>query len=215
VLLLGYLALRRRRAAAVMLAVMVALGVVSSIVEGPAVWRRWAAAAPAEVAAWQTWVANTASLHGLLARLLAGGPFARPWLEAPALARALTAAASLVLVGTALAVTARAPATPEQERRLFAVWCLLVVLLNPLGWTHTLVIALVAAALLAPDGAPLAAAVIVWTVPRETLERLAGPLPVGAVGGLVLGAHAVATGALVVAAALSGRAAGSAIPSRS
>src|SRR6185369_10042023 len=157
-LLLAYLALRRRRAAPAMLAVMVALGLVSSIVEGPGAWRRWVAAGPAEVAAWQTWTANTASLHGLFARLLIGGRYARPVLQAPALAAALTLGASLLLGGLAVAATLRAPATREHDRRLFAVWCLLVVLLNPLGWTHTLVIALVAAALLAPDGAALAVA---------------------------------------------------------
>jgi hypothetical protein len=198
VLLLGYLILRRRRrAAAFMAGTVAALGLASLALEGPGAWRAFFAAGPLEVAAWRTWTANTASIGGVLARLLVGGPFARPLVHAPAVAAALTAGASLALLAAATFASRRAPASPAEDRRLFAAWCLLVVLLNPLGWTHTLVVALVALAAFPRPPALAAAVLVIWSIPRETLVALAGPTPVGPLRGLWLGLHAAACLALL------------------
>src|SRR5205085_9004595 len=94
--------------------------------------------------------------------------------------------------GVAAALTRRAPRAETDDRRLFALWTVLVVLLNPLGWTHTLVIALVPLALLAdaPRRALTAAALLVFTIPPETLAALAGPLPAPPARALALSLHA-------------------------
>jgi Glycosyltransferase family 87 len=194
VLLLAFLVLRHRRAAAAMLTTLVALAAVTLAVNGLAPWRAWLADAPRDVVAWQGWVANTASLNGLPARLFAGGRFARPLLEAPALARALTIGLSGALVLGLAFVTWRAERSPANERGLFAAWALLSVVLNPLAWSHTLVMALVPAALLVglvPLWA-LGVALALLSIPRESLAALAIPVPVAPLRGLVLSLHAAA-----------------------
>ena len=196
-LLLGFLALRYRRAAWSMLATLAAAGLISLVVGGVAPWRAWLANAPRDVAAWQTWTANTVSLDGFVARLLAGGPFARPLVAAPTLARALVIAVSLALVAGSSLVTRRATASRQSDRRIFAAWVALVILLNPLAWTHTATLALIPLALLWNEAPALAAAALVaLTVPRETLATLAGAVPVSPAAGLALSLHAAAVVAL-------------------
>jgi uncharacterized membrane protein len=197
-LLLGYVVLRQRRAALAMAATLAAAALLSVAANGWAPWRAWFADAPGNVAAWQTWTANTVSLGGALARLFAGGPYARALVALPALARALTVGLSLALVAGLALVTHRAPATAPVERALFAAWTSLVVVLNPLAWTHTAVLALLPLALLAraPSTAIPVAALVTLTIPRETLAAFAGPTPVGPRAGLVLSLHAAAVLAL-------------------
>lgn len=201
-LLLGYLVLRNRRAAAAMAATMIAAGLASLAVSGLEPWRAWLAASAPNVLAWQTWIVNTVSVNGFIARLFTSSAFARPLLEAPQLARALTGAVSALLVAAVSLSSWRAAPSPAEDRRLFAAWTTLVVVLNPLGWTHTAIIALVPLALLV-DLAPrwvMVTALVILTVPRETLAALAGPTPVGPGPGLVLSVHAAA---LLLLAAVS------------
>jgi hypothetical protein len=198
-LLFGYLILRHRRAAAAMAATVLAAGLASLAVSGVEPWRVWLAAAAPNVLAWQTWVVNTASVNGLFARLFTASRFARPMLDAPQLARALTGTVVGALLAVATLSTWRAMRTPTEDRRLFALWTALAVVLNPLGWTHTAIIALVPLALLvdlAPSWA-LVATLVALTVPHETLAALAGPTPVAPSSGLFLSLHAAALMLLV------------------
>ncbi|HVZ74120.1 MAG TPA: glycosyltransferase family 87 protein [Polyangia bacterium] len=201
-LLLVYLVVRERRAARAMLATGVGVAALSIAVNGFAPWIAWFTDAPRDVAAWQTWTANTASLAGVVGRLFAGGPFATPLVAAPGLARALTIALSLALVAALALVTRRAPPTREADRATFAAWLALVVVLNPLAWTHTVILALPALARFARG--PAALALVVLSIPRETLLVLAGSIPVQTVPGLALSLHAAA---LVVFAAVAAKAA--------
>jgi hypothetical protein len=208
-LLLGLLMLRHRRAAWSMLATMAVALLASLIVGGVAPWRAWLADAPRDVTAWQTWPANTVSINGLIARLTAGGPFTRPLIAAPPIGRALFVTVSLTLVAGVAFVTRRAAATSENNRCIFAAWVALVVLLNPLGWTHTATLALIPLALLAGQ-TPLVvtAALTILTIPRETLAALAGVPPVGPGPGIILSFHALAVVGLLfvsVRAAMSAR----------
>jgi hypothetical protein len=190
--LLGYLALRQRRAAKAMAVTIAVSALVSLALFGVAPWRAWIVQARPNALAWQTWIANTASINGAVARLFAGGAFAKPLYESPALAQALTLGLAALLIALAVRATRVAPQTPDADRHLGAAWIALVVVLNPISWTHTVVIALVPLALLfeaAPRGA-LAAMLILLTVPRETLAALAGPPPVPPGRGLVLSLHA-------------------------
>jgi len=201
-LLAGYLGIRQRRAALVLVGVTVAASAAALAITGLAGPRAWLADMPPNLAAWQTWVGNTASLNGLIARLLAGGPFARPLVAAPAAARALNLALSLALVGWAAAATWRTPPSPRADRALGAAWLALCVLLNPLGWTHTELLALPALALLygvAPTQT-LLVALALMSVPRQTLAALAGPAPVGPAAAPILSLHAAGLCLIVVTA---------------
>jgi hypothetical protein len=193
-LLLAYLWLRRRRAAWAMMSTLAALVALSIARFGLAPWRAWVAEARPNVLAWQTWIASTASLNGAVARLLTTSAFCRPLIDNPALAQALTLALAALLLGTTAVATRVAAPSPRDDRRLFAAWTTLVVVLNPLGWTHVVIVALVALALLVEDAPPAAitAVLVLLTVPRETLATLAGPLPVSPGRGLALSIHAAA-----------------------
>ncbi len=193
-LLLGFLVLRHRRAALAMIATLAAALGVSLIASGVEPWRALFADAPRDVAAWQTWTANTASLNGLVARLFAGGQFARPLVEAPAMARVASTALAAIVIGSLALATMRADRSPASDRALFAAWAIATVLLNPLAWTHTVVIALVPLALLVgivPTWM-LVPAFVSLTLPREVLAILGGAPPVSPWRGVLLSCHAVA-----------------------
>jgi hypothetical protein len=197
-LLLVPFARRERRAAVALVGVGAAAAVAALVVNGPALYTAWLVDVPRDVAAWQTWPSNTASLGGLVARWLGGGAFARPLGGAPALARATNGVLSLALLAVAVAATWRRAQSPVGERAAGAAWMLLIVLLNPLAWTHTVVLALPALALLggiAPPGV-LTIALAALSVPRQTLLALAGPPPVSPAAAPLLSLHAFALLAL-------------------
>lgn len=155
---------------------------------------------------WETWIGVTYSLHGAAARVLIGGPWARPIVHAPLVARFLTLGASLTLVGVALAAAGRVDSserlevgperldiTPDdqdgredQEAATFAAFVILLVLLNPLSMGHNGVLlalaitltgrALVGDARAWTRGAWAAGAALV-SIPKETIFRLC-PIPV-------------------------------------
>lgn len=197
ILLLGFLVLRHRRAAVAMAVTVGTLAGIATAVTGIEPWRELFADAPRDVAVWQTWIANTASLRGLLVRLVGGGAYARPVIAASSMVTgAIAAGGALALTLATAAVTWRAPraASAADERPLIAVWMLLIVVLNPLAWTHTLVMAVVPLAALAPVLPPLVAAgaLVVLTIPRQTLAALAGSTPTAPGPGLLLSLHAAA-----------------------
>jgi uncharacterized membrane protein len=193
VLLLGYLLLRQRRAARAMVATIIVCTLVSLALFGIAPWHAWIVNAQSNALAWQTWIANTASINGAVARLFTAGAFARPLYANAALAQALTLGLTALLLALAVRATHHAGRTTRADRRLGAAWIILVVILNPISWTHTVVIALVPLALMLEDAprSVLAVVLILLTVPRETLAALAGPPPVPPGRGLALALHAL------------------------
>jgi hypothetical protein len=207
------LVLRHRRAAAAMLATFAAAVAATVAVSGVGPWRAFLGGAARNAAVWAPWIANTASPAGVYARLFAGGPFARPLFEAPALANAafdLTAAALIVAALLGLRAVARARPSPAGaagggeaagETAILAAWLTFPVLLNPLGWTHVVVMLLAPLVIAVRDGGPRTRRVAFFvlaalTVPREALARFAGPIPVAPIRGLALGLHAAAAVAL-------------------
>jgi alpha-1,2-mannosyltransferase len=197
-LLLGYLGLRYRRAAVAMAATMAVLTIAGMSTGDTGL--HFAANVQRNTDTWQTWTANTASLNGFVARLFAGGPWARPLWHAPLLARALTLALGVSLVLCALRLTRR---SDTHDGLLYGAWCALTILLNPLAWSHTLVIALVPLAELirrrVRPGAVLAIAVIL-TIPRHTLARVAALDPGAPAMAPIVSLHALAVLALFVLA---------------
>jgi hypothetical protein len=204
---LALLLARRRRAAAAMLATMLTIALVATAVDGLAPWRAFVNDAPRDVAAWATWLANTASLQGVYARLFADSPFTRPLIHAPGLSRGAFLVTSLALVAAAAIVgwrrgaVRRAGDRPRLDDRAAAgwsaAWLTLPVLLNPLGWTHVVVMLLAPFVVALRDGGPRtrAAAVVAFaalSIPRQRLMAWAGPMPVAPGPALVLGLHAFA-----------------------
>jgi hypothetical protein len=210
VVIIGMLLGRSRRAAGVMAATLVAATLAALAVGGAATYRAFVLDTPRDVLAWSTWLANTASLRGVLARLLQSGPFSRPIVEAPGGAGAAFAFVALASLAAAAVVgrhRLRAGLTVAGDERAAslwsAAWLALPVLLNPLGWTHVVVMLLPSMALAARDGdragrwaAALAFAAL--SIPRQRLLAWAGPIPVGPGPGLILGVHAYAVLAFYV-----------------
>jgi len=206
---------RSRRAAAAMLVTLAVIGVVALGVNGFAIWRAFVAEGPHDAAVWSTWLANTASLQGVYARLLAPGPFTRPLVEAPLIAQLGFIATALLALAAAIVTwprrreppglgAAAADVSGDRATALWsAAWLTLPVVLNPLGWTHVLLMLLAPIMIAFRDGERgtrigVAFVLAVLSIPRQRLISWAGPMPVGPGAGLVLGAHAVAGIALFV-----------------
>ncbi len=225
-LLVPYLALRGRRPLAIYLAVLggdILLAVPWG--GGLDAWTCFFRDARTNADAWQTWWHNTLSINGLTARLLVGDSFARPFVHAPRVAGAVTVAVAGALVSVALAATWRSRSrvgTPAAEGCLFAAWNVLVVILNPIAWTHTALLLLLPAVLIwrASDepGSPwpavlrgrvraaVAVAVLVLTIPKEALLILAGLRPpISPWRAPVLSAHLGAALLLFAAAIVAAR----------
>jgi hypothetical protein len=202
IVILGVLVLRFRRAARAMAATLAIAILASLAVDGVTPWRAFLGGAARNATIWAPWDANTASLAAISARLFgAPGPFATPWLAAPQLAAGLFDLAALAFVLAAFLALRR---STRPSPSALAAWLALPVLLNPLGWSHVLLMLLVPLAVALREGdwptqRTALGAVVVLSIPRATLARLAGPLPVPPGRGLVLGLHAVAAVALFVA----------------
>jgi len=156
---------------------------------------------------WVTWWHNTLSIHAFFARYFLGAHFARPLVVAPHVARALAWLAGAALVLTALAVTraVRRSGSRSVEGCVFAMWSVLVVVLNPLSWAHYALLLVLPVALVwravADPALPLppttrrrarrqiAAAVVGLTVPKEALLLLSWPIPTAPSRAPILSLH--------------------------
>jgi hypothetical protein len=195
------------------MAATLAIAVAASLaVDGLAPWRAFLAGAGRNAAIWAPWAANTASPAGIYARLFdPPSEFSRPLVAAPTLATLAFALTTIALLTSALLALCPRPAPPSPPSSdpprtpsaTLAAWLTLPVLLNPLGWSHVLIMLLAPLIIAARDGTPrtrqLAVVVLALiTIPRLTLARLAGPLPIAPSRGLILGVHAAAAVILFV-----------------
>ncbi len=199
-LLLGFFALRARRLA---LGIVVALGAITAIswpfTGGLGAVRVFLASAGPAIRIFEIGTHNTASVRGIFARLFIASIYTTPIVDRPALAHALTAATTLLLLGVATALTLRRRAPDGPDAPCFAMWTCLIPLLNPLSWAHNVLVLLLPAALLARGPAPagarasIAVTLVMLSVPRQILETLAGAgFPQHASRNWILGFHAVA-----------------------
>jgi hypothetical protein len=160
---------------------------------------------------WQTWPAVTYSIYGAAARLFIGGRWAVPLTPAPLLARILLGLISTMLLIVALAKTAHRMIDADEEGARFAVWTILLVLLNPLSMGHNgvllaLPIVLVARSLrcdlrLWPKFAWTVGTILV-AIPRQTLLEISPP-PVMSLQGLTVIALPMWGALLLLAASLA------------
>jgi uncharacterized membrane protein len=205
IVVVGHLLLRSRRAAAAMVATAGGAALVALAVMGPKAWYRFATDASRNEVAWAPWLANTASLDGVYARLLTSNRFTRPILVAPALARGAFTVTALLLLAVAIGATfRRRDESSESQGRVLACWLTLAVLLNPLGWSHVVLLLLAPLAVLARNAGPrqrIAATLVLaaLSVPRQRLTEWAGAVPIGPVASVYLGLHAFAALGLFVA----------------
>ncbi len=193
---LPYLAFRRPRAAVAFVATIAALAVGSVAAVGLEPWRAFYRQAPANVAFWQDRLENAVSVMSLITKLLVEGRHTRPLLDAPMTAGLLTGLVTAALVGASVLLTwrARAETGSAVDGALFALWCALGALLNPLAWLHSSILLLLPAALvlraLADPALPVRGSarlaceatvvvgVALLSLPKETLYYLAWPVPV-------------------------------------
>ena len=183
-------------------------------------WRAFFQHSAENIGIWQTYRDNTLSIGGLLARLFVGGRFAHPLSEAPTLARLLRLGSLATLGGTALWLTRTRTGEPPDRVRdgcRFALWIIVIVVANPLGWAHYALLLLLPIALVlrGADQAGhhqalwmrrlAAIALCALTIPKETLYRLAGPVPVAPGRGLFLSTHLAGALILFAGAALGAR----------
>jgi Glycosyltransferase family 87 len=139
--LLGlYLLARAPRAVLWMVITIVAVVALPLVLMGPHTLQMFLAQSQANVAYWETFPAVTYSIHGVLARLMVGGQWARPLVEAPLIARGLGTFAAILLIVIATWFTRRQRDDDGREGTRFAAWVALLVLLNPLAMAHTGVI---------------------------------------------------------------------------
>jgi len=139
--LLGlFLLARAPRAVLWMVITVVAVLALPLVWMGPQTIQMFLAQSQANVAYWETFPAVTYSIHGVVARLLVGGQWARPLVEAPLIARGLGTFAAILLVVIATWFTRRQCNDDDREGTRFAAWIALLVLLNPLAMAHTGVI---------------------------------------------------------------------------
>jgi len=194
-LIAPFLLLRARRAARWFAAVLAALCLLALPFGGPRAWLILLREGGPNARAWETFWHNGLSFTGLWARMFAGGTFARPWIAAPGLARALVVICDGALFAVALLAT-RASAVArsggerggerarQREGCVLALWYVVLVVLNPLGWPHYGCLLLLPALLVARAAlvlerprtrALVGTAVVLLTIPKETLGALAHP----------------------------------------
>lgn len=196
--LLGLLLFRSRRAAAALLATAGIAALVALAAVGPAAWKLFLAGASHNATVWAPWIANTASLDGVYARLFTVNPFSRPLFVSPGLAGAAFGLTGLLLLALAVrAAYQRRSVAPKIDLPLLAAWLTLPVLLNPLGWSHVVLMLLAPLAILARQAGPRmrVAAMLVLaalSIPRQRLGEWAGAVPVGPSASVLLGLHAFA-----------------------
>lgn len=146
---------------------------------------------------WETFPSVTFSVHGALARLMIGGQWARPAVHAPTLARSLELLTILGLLWVAVRVAVRANRANKSDvltATPFAAWAVLLPILNPQSLGHNGVL-LALPLVLTVRGvfqdrrgwvkAIWAVALILVSIPRQTLWRLAPP-PIDPLEGLAI-----------------------------
>jgi hypothetical protein len=206
-------ALRDRRAGLQFAVVLLALVVLCLPFGGVHAWIAMFREAGPNAQAWQTFWDNTTSLNGLLCRLFVGGRFAKAAVVAPRLAWALQVAISGGLIGVAAWTswsTRNAPPDRPREDCALALWYLLPPILNPLGWSHYVLLLVLPAALVARAAAArkdrrtmalVGAVLVLASFPKVGVYQLTQPFPPPALRTILLSLHLYAFLLLFAAAA--------------
>lgn len=185
--LLGLYLIIRHRRSATWFAITAVAGTML-----PLLWLGWravpefAAQTVGNLSYWETWPAVTYSLRGLAARVLIGSKWSLAAIHAPTAASAVVVVSTVILIAIAVHTTRQHLRRQESDDLLFAIWCVLLLPLNPLAMGHNgvllaLPIVLIGRAL-ATDSSTLlkalwAAGCVLVSIPRQTIFD-AAPIPV-------------------------------------
>jgi len=191
----GYLLFRSRRALAWFIASGLVLTALPLLRVGFAAFPAFVRQSQMNMPVWETFPSVTFSLHGAVARLLIGGPWADPLFRAPAVVSTcieLLLVLALLALATASAVWAKSAGADGSLA--FAAWVTMLPILNPQSLGHNgvllaLPIAMVARALQVDTRTWLrvlwAVSVVLVSIPRQTTWRLAPP-PVDPLEGILV-----------------------------
>ena len=161
---------------------------------------------------WESFPLVMFSIHGVVSRALVGGQFAQPFVHVPVVARVIEGILLAGLLGSAVWVTLQAKRGRVGHPMALLVWLALLPMLNPLSLGHNgVVLALpivVLARTLEVSGRAWhrwawAAAVILMSLPNQTVWAFATPLPTGPLVGLFIAALPTWGALLLFAVALS------------
>ena len=193
VVLGGYLLLRSRRALAWFIASGLALTALPLLRIGFDAFPAFVRQSQMNMPFWETFPSVTFSLHGALARLLIGGPWAHPLVSAPIISKFIELIVVVPLLALATQATLRSTANGDTLLP-FAAWVTMLPVLNPqsLGHNGVLLVLPIVIALRALQAdrrtwlrALWALSVVLVSIPRQTTWRLAPP-PIDPLEGLLV-----------------------------
>jgi len=181
-----YLAIRHRRSMVWFVITAVAATM------PPLLWLGWRAVpefiaqTSGNLSYWDTWPAVTYSLRGLAARALIGSKWSLAVTHAPTVATVTVFVSSIVWIAIAVYATVQHLGRQSSDDLVFAIWCVLLLPLNPLAMGHNgvllaLPIVLIGRALAADPSRVLKvlwmAGCVLVSIPRQTIFE-AAPIPV-------------------------------------
>lgn len=194
-LVLGaYFVLRSLKATVWFVATGLGLTVLPLVWIGPEAFLAFLNESRSNMPYWESFPSVMFSIHGAIARLLIGGQWAEPLVRAPTAAVILEVLLVAPLLGTAGWITVRAARGQADHAIAFAAWLVLLPMLNPQSLGHNGVLLalpiVVVGRTLIDEGTDWqrwawAAAVVLVSVPKQTVWRIAPP-PVGPWEGLAL-----------------------------
>lgn len=194
VVLGAYFLLRSPRAAAWFAATGLVLTGLPLLWIGPEAFPAFLRESRLNMPYWESFPSVMFSIHGAIARLLLGGQWAEPLVHAPTAALIIEAVLVTTLLGIAAWITVRATRGRADHAIAFAAWLVLLPMLNPQSLGHNgillaLPIVLVGRTLGTAGGGwqrwAWAAAVVLVSVPKQTVWHLAPP-PVAPLEGVAV-----------------------------
>jgi hypothetical protein len=176
-----YFLLRSRRAFAIFVAVGALLTGIPLLWIGLDAFAAFVGQSRLNMPVWESFTSVTFSLHGVLARLLIGGQWARPLIHAPVAARIIELVLVTLLLGVAVRLTWLARHGRANDSLALLAWVTLLPVLNPQSLGHNgalLALPLVAAAcVLSVESsrwhrASWGISLVLVSVPKQTVWRL-------------------------------------------
>ena len=194
VVLGAYFLLRSRRAAVLFAATGALLTALPLAWIGIDAFPAFVRESRSNMAQWDSYPLVMFSIHGAITRLFVGGRWAVPIVHAPLTAMILESAVLLTILGLAVWVTILANRRQAEPVLAFCAWVILLPLINPQSLGHNgvlLALPVVYLFNLFSEGGrkwygwAWAAAVVLISIPKQTVWRLATP-PVSPVEGLAV-----------------------------
>ena len=196
VVLGGYFLVRSFRAAKWFVATGLVLLAVPLLWIGPESFAAFVSESRLNLPYWESFPLVMFSIHGAITRALVGGQWAEPFVYAPVAAKVIESCLLAGLLGLAIWTAVQARRGRADHSLAFVTWLVLLPMVNPLGLGHNGVLLalpiVVLGRILTAAGREWhrwgwAVAVVLVSLPKQTVWRFAGP-PVGSLEGLAIAA---------------------------